>query len=70
MPVPVIDTLPVARLEPQEIVPTCVPLPFTTASVLVEEPLDFAVTLSVVVPSTSIDTARYDVLPLPPSARQ
>ena len=67
---PVIETLPVERLEPQEMVPTCVPLPFTTASVLVEEPLDFAVTFMVVVPSISIDTARYELLPAPPRARQ
>ena len=53
-----IDTLPVARLLPQVIDPTCVPLPFTTASVLSELPLDFAVTLTVVVPLISIDTAR------------
>ena len=58
MPVPVIDTLPVARLLPQLIEPTCVPLPFTTASVLVALPLDLAVTFTVVVPSTSMETAR------------
>lgn len=58
VPVPVMETLPVARLLPQLMEPTCVPLPFTTASVLVALPLDLAVTLSVVVPSTSIDTAR------------
>ena len=58
MPVPVIDTLPVARELPQLIVPTCVPLPFTTASVLVELPLDLAVTFTAVVPSTSMETAR------------
>ena len=59
---------PTLALEPKLIVPSS--LPFTSAilMVLVSEPVDLAVTLTVEAPLASTDTDLYVAAPAPPSA--
>jgi hypothetical protein len=51
------EAVPKAAVEPQEIVPSTLPLPSTMLSFLVEEPLERAVILMVDVPDTLVEIA-------------